>query len=132
MSILPDGTNPYGRMLDLMKNSSQKSEGGLMLGQYLGNKKFQVGEMTLERKDYLMLTSKVELDGVSFNIPGLKKKKHTVTRSVTDTWGKTETFSFDFVVPGIKKGDQVIAYQLGDGAFVILGRVVDKGGDEDE
>ena len=132
MSILPDGTNPYGRMLDLMKKASPKTT-GLVLGEYLGNKKFQIGEITLERKDYLILQNRIKIDGKSFNIPIMKKKKHTVTRSVTDSWGKTETISFDVTVPALKKGDQVIAYQLGDGAYVILGRVVDKEEeDEDE
>ena len=131
MSILPDGTNAYGRMLDLMKRAAPKTQ-GLVLGEYLGNKKFQIGEMTLERKDYMILQNKIKIDNVTFNVPIMKKRTHTVTRSVTDSWGKTETFSFEVTVPALKKGDQVVAYQLGDGAFVILGRVVDKEEEDDE
>ena len=131
MSILPDGTNASGRMLDLMKRVAPKTQ-GLVLGEYLGNKKFQIGEMTLERKDYMILQNKIKIDNVTFNVPIMKKKTHTVTRSVTDSWGKTETFSFEVTVPALKKGDQVVAYQLGDGAFVILGRVVDKEEEDDE
>ena len=131
MSILPDGTNPYGRMLDLMKKSTPKTQ-GLVLGEYLGDKKFQIGEMTLERKDYMILQNKIKIDNVTFDVPIMKKKTHTVTRSVTDSWGKTETFSFEVTVPALKKGDQVVAYQLGDGAFVILGRVVDKEEEEND
>ena len=123
MSRRPDGTNPYGRFLELMKNSAPKVK-GIIRGEYLAAGKFRIGDQTLSPGDYTLVQNTFILDGHTFTIPGLSPQTHTVSRTVTHYGGGRETFSFSFEVPAMVKGDRVVAYQFGDGGYVILGKVV--------
>ena len=122
MGKLPDGTDPYGRLIDLMKKASPDVR-GIVLGEYLGNKKFQVGDMTLDPGDYIIIQTQITIDGKTFNLPGLETQTKTITRTVTNSAG-SDTFTINVSVPALQKGDAVIAYQFGDEEYVIIGKVV--------
>ena len=135
MGQLPDGTNGIGRMLDIIRAAGRTSsdDTGIVYGEYLGNKKFLVGDITLEPGDYVLLQNQIKIDGKVFNLPGLVEQKKTVKRTVThyhydDDSDKNhevkESFEFDVIVPQLEKGDPVIAYQFGNEEFVIFGKVV--------
>ncbi len=124
MSKLPDGTNPYGRLLKMMhETASDEVPAGIVKGEYLGGGSFSIGDHTFDRDEVLILQNQITIDGVTFDIPGLEDQEHTVTRTVTHSHG-SESFSFDVGVPAIQKGDEVIAYQFGDEEYVIIGKVV--------
>lgn len=124
MSKLPDGTNPYGRMLQMMRNAASKEvPTGIQKGEYLGDGQFLIGDMTLDRDDYIILQNQITIDEKTFDIPGLEEQTHTVTRTVTHSHG-SESFSFDVSVPALQKGDTVLAYQFGDEEYAIIGKVV--------
>ena len=120
MSRLPDGTNPYGRFLDVMRKASSNTA-GLIRGEYLGNGRFKVGDQTLAPGEYSLVQSHISIDGHTFSFPELSRQAHTVSRTVTHDHGRQDTFSFTVEVPGIAKGDRVIAYQFEDAGYVILG-----------
>ena len=105
---LPDGTNPYGRMLSLMREASAKDAAtGLVLGEYLGNKKFLLGDHTFEDGEYMIVQNTINIGGKSFKVPGLEAQQNEIAS-----------------VPQLAKGDAVVAYQFDDAEFVILGKVV--------
>lgn len=126
MSLLPDGTNAYGRILNVMreiakKTAEENSAGArLVKGEYLGNKKFSVGSMTLDEGDYLLIQHDMIIDGHHFVIPGLEDQAYTI---VVNTYYGVRNIPVK--VPSIKKGDMVIAYQFGDEEFLILGKAVE-------
>ena len=123
MSKLPDGTNPYGRLLQLMCDASPDYN-GIVKGEYLGGGRFQIGGHTFDRDEVLLIQNEIVIDGAKFTIPGLEAQEHTVKRSVTHYQYGEEEFSFKISVPAIEKGDTVIAYQFGDEEFVIIGKAV--------
>ena len=132
MSNLPDGTNPYGRLLQLMCDASPEYN-GIVKGEYLGDGRFQVGGHTFDRDEVLLIQNEIIIDDFTFKIPGTEEQKHTVKRSVTHYYyasnndrnnERKEEFEFDVEVPPLQKGDTVIAYQFGDEEYVILGKVV--------
>lgn len=184
MSRLEDGTNPYGRLLDVMRGAAPKAR-GLVVGEYLGEGKFLVGDQKLSKGDYLLLQHTIMIDGEAFSIPELSDHEYTIHRDIDvesegecegedrieidvaapagtlTEWESEREITIDgelfalpspsrkehtivrdikvygtakvkgagrtdisVVVPSIQKGDKVLAYQLGDEDYVILGRVV--------
>lgn len=132
MSKIPDGTNPYGRILKMMHDASPEYV-GLVKGEYLGGGRFQIGGHTFDRDEVLIIQNEFIVDDFVFTIPGLEEQTHTVKREVTHYYyesdgnkndERVESFEFDVSVTPIAKGDTVIAYQFGDEEFVILGRAV--------
>ena len=115
MSKLPDGTNPYGRLIDLMRNASETPK-GIVLGEYIGGGKFQVGEQTLEKGDYFLLQNSITIGGINFKLPGLETQSGSIT---------VGEYSFSVSVPALKNGDMVAAYQLGNEEYIIMGKVVE-------
>ena len=121
MSKLPDGTNPYGRLLDIMRQSAQKEiPSGLVMGEYRGGGRFQIGANEFESEDVLIIQNTIMIDGATFKMPGLEEQKHTVKKNVTIA-EETAEVSFDVKVPELEEGDTVIAYQFDDEEYVILG-----------
>lgn len=115
MSKLPDGTNPYGRLLDLMRNASDTPR-GIDLGEYIGGGKFTVGSQTLEKGDYFLIQNSITIGGTEFKLPCLEEQN-------ADIEVGEETFSVS--VPALKAGDTVAAYQLGNEEYIIFGKVVE-------
>lgn len=132
MSKLPDGTNPYGRILKLMQEASPKHR-GIVKGEYLGGGRFQIGGHTFDRDEILLIQNEFIVDDFKFVIPGIEEQVHTVKREVTHYYyvsdsdknsERKEEFEFDVSVPPLQKGDMVVAYQFGDEEFVVLGKAV--------
>lgn len=132
MSQKPDGTNPYGRLLDVMRNASP-SVNVIVKGEYQGDGKFLIGAHTFNKDEVLLVQNEITIDGKTFKIPGLTEQKHTVKRTVTHYHYDSdsdknheveESFEFEVSVPQLKKGDPVIAYQFGNEEYVVIGKVV--------
>ena len=122
------GTNPYGRLLSVMKHAAGTPK-GLVKGEYLGDGRFSIGAHTFDEGETSILQTEATIDGWTYKMPGLEKQEHTIVRTVTDTHGKTDTIEIKVSVPPIKKGDMVAAWQFGDEEYLILGKV--HGGDEE-
>lgn len=124
MSKLPDGTNPYGRFLEVMRNmADRENAAGIVPGEYLGDGRFQIGDHTFDSDEVGMIQNQIVIDSHTFVIPGIESQTHTVTKDVT-IGEETTSVSFSVSVPPLEKGDTIIAYQFDDEEFVILGKVV--------
>ena len=66
----------------------------------------KVGDLTLARDDYLLLTHEIKVNGKLMKIPYKKQQ-----------------ISSDIVIPPLKKGDKVLCYQISDETFVVFGKV---------
>lgn len=111
MSQLPNGPNPYGRLLDLMMKTKGETK-GIVKGEYLGDGKFSIGGHTFDLDEVLLIQNHITVDGKTFDIPSTETQAKTVTVGGD---------SFDVSVPKMTKGDSIVAYQFDDEEFVILG-----------
>lgn len=88
---------------------------GFLIGEMLTGAQIKVGDLTLARDDYLLLTNEIEVNGTVMKMP--YKKKQSVT--ITHYHGETITVA----IPPLKKGDKVLCYQINDEEFVVFGKV---------
>ncbi len=110
--------NPYGRLMAVMgKAGRAAAESGqaLMIGEMLTGAQLKVGDVTLARDDYLLLTNEIEVNGTVMKIPYKSRQSKTVT---TPHGG-----SITVAVPPLKKGDKVLCCQISDEDFVVFGKV---------
>ena len=110
--------NPYGRIMALMGGAGKAAadtDSGFLIGEMLSGAQVRVGDLTLARDDYLLLTHEIEVNGTTMKIPF--KKRQSVT--ITDYHGTTATIA----IPPLKKGDKVLCYQINDEEFVVFGKV---------
>jgi len=110
--------NPYGRLMAVMgKAGRDAAEPGpeLMIGEMLTGAQLKVGDVTLARDDYLLLTNEIEVNGKVMKIPYKTRQSKTVT---TPHGG-----SITVAVPPLKKGDKVLCCQISDEDFVVFGKV---------
>jgi len=110
--------NPYGRLMTIMGKAGQgavDTGSGLMIGEMLTGAQLKVGDVTLARDDYLLLTNEIEVNGKVMKIPHKTRQSKTVT---TPDGG-----SITVAIPPLKKGDKVLCYQLSDEDFVVFGKV---------
>lgn len=122
--MLPDGTDPYGRFLEVIRKiSGGASPNGIVKGEYMGGKKFSIGSHTFTDKEVSILQNEIEIDGKTFKIPGYEDQEKTIKKTVT-IGGESDDIEIDVKVPKLKKGDSVIAYQFGSEEYVIIGKVV--------
>ena len=121
------GTDGIGRMLKVMRNVAAGARGnGIVLGEYLGDGKFKIGDHTFLKGEYLIsehltdYTMKISLD------------EKTETRAGGSGYGQFDSHDHDVkweevemnFKSTLKKGDSVICYQFGDEEFVIIDKVV--------
>lgn len=110
--------NPYGRLMHIMGNAGKKAtstDEGFLIGEMISGAQLKVGDLTLARDDYLLLTHEIKVNGTTMKIPF--KRSQSVT--ITDYHGTRATIA----VPPLKKGDKVLCYKLSDETFVVFGKV---------
>ena len=110
--------NPYGRMMKIFGEAGRAAANTgeeFMIGEMLTGAQLKVGDVTLARDDYLLLTNEIEVNGKVMKIPYKKRQEKTVTTP----HGGTITVA----VPPLKKGDKVLCYQLSDEEFIVFGKV---------
>ena len=110
--------NPYGRLMAVMGKAGMAAAGSgqeLMIGEMLTGAQLKVGDVTLARDDYLLLTNEIEVNGKVMKIPYKTRQSKTVT---TPHGG-----SITVAVPPLKKGDKVLCCQISDEDFVVFGKV---------
>ncbi len=109
--------DPYGRIMQIMGKAGKKAvdEGaGFLIGEMLTGAQVRVGDLTLARDDYLLLTNEIEVNGKVMKMPYKSRQAKTVT---------IEGREITVVVPPLKKGDKVLCYQINDEDFVVFGKV---------
>lgn len=113
--------NPYGRMMDIFGKAGKKAvqtdtEGdGLIIGEMLTGAQLKVGDLTLARDDYLLLTNEIEVNGKTMKLP----YKNRQDIKITHYHGEVITVA----IPPLKKGDKVLCCQISDEEFVVFGKV---------
>lgn len=110
--------NPYGRLMSVMGGAGKAATGkqtDFLIGEMLSGATLKVGDLTLARDDYVLLTNEIEINGKVMKIP--YKKRQSVT--ITDYHGTKATIA----IPPLKKGDKVLCYQISDEEFVVFGKV---------
>ena len=108
--------NTYGRFMQLMANAGgEDGNYGVVIGEMLSGSRLKVNDLLLERKDYMVLTNSIKVNGKELKFPFKKAQSKTV--STGD--GTSVTVS----VPALKKGDKVLCYQIDDEDVIILGRL---------
>lgn len=109
--------NPYGRLVAAMGRAGKKAADtgkDFLIGEMLSGATLKVGDLTLARDDYLLLTNEVKINGKVLRLPYKKEQTVTITNQ-----GMTTTIT----VPPLKKGDKVLCYQISDEEFVVFGKV---------
>lgn len=109
--------NPYGRLMSVMGKAGKAAADtgeGFLIGEMLTGAQLKVGDLTLTRDDYLLLTNEIEVNGTVMKIPYKARQANTVTID-----GRQITVA----VPPLKKGDKVLCYQISDENFVVFGKV---------
>ena len=121
------GSNGIGRMLDIMRNVAHMEQGnGLVLGEYLGDKKFQIEEHVFKEGEYQCL------EGVFDKELEFTFEDKTEARAGGSGYAQFESHDHDVkwikkkitLHTTLEKGDIVLAYQFGDEDYVIIGKVV--------
>lgn len=110
--------DPYGRLMSVMGKAGRSATdtgSGFLIGEMLSGAKIKVGDLTLARDDYLLLTHEIEVNGKTMKIPYKARQEKTVTMY----HGETVTVA----IPPLKKGDKVLCYQINDEEFVVFGKV---------
>ena len=110
--------NPYGRLMAVMGKAGMAAVGSgpeLMIGEMLTGAQLKVGDVTLARDDYLLLTNEIEVNGKVMKIPYKTRQSKTVTIP--------HGGSITVAVPPLKKGDKVLCCQISDEDFVVFGKV---------
>lgn len=110
--------NPYGRLMALMGGAGKKAADtgeGFLIGEMLTGAQLKVGDLTLARDDYLLLTNEIKVNGKVMKLPF--KKEQSIT--ITHYHGETITVA----IPPLKKGDKVLCYQISDEEFIVFGKV---------
>ena len=110
--------NPYGRLVAARGRAGKKAADtgeGFLIGEMLTGAQIKVGDLTLARDDYVLLTNDIEINGKVMKIP--YKKRQSVT--ITDYHGTKATIA----IPPLKKGDKVLCYQINDEEFAVFGKV---------
>lgn len=113
------GANPYGRLLAIMGGAGKEAADlgdGFMIGEMLTGAQLKVGDVTLARDDYMLLTNEIEVNGKVMKIPYKTRQEKVVT---TPHGGQITV-----AIPPLKKGDKVLCYQISDEEFVVFGKVV--------
>ena len=109
--------DPYGRIMQVMGRAGEKATdvgNGFLIGEMISGAKVRVGDLTLAREDYLLLTNEIEVNGKVMKIPYKTKQEKTVT---------VDGGSIKVAIPPLKKGDKVLCYQIIDEDFVVFGKV---------
>lgn len=113
--------NPYGRLLTVMGNAGKSAAdtgAGFLIGEMLTGAQIKVGDLTLARDDYLLLTHEIEVNGTVMKIPYKKRQEKVV---ITHHGASQEKVIV--AIPPLKKGDKVLCYQISDEEFVVFGKV---------
>ena len=101
--------DPYGRLMSVMGKAGRSATdtgSGFLIGEMLSGAKIKVGDLTLARDDYLLLTHEIEVNGKTMKIPyKARQEKGSIA------------------IPPLKKGDKVLCYQINDEEFVVFGKV---------
>jgi len=120
-------TNGIGRMLNVMRGMARMEQGnGLVLGEYLGGKKFQIEEHVFEEGEYQCLEGLFDKE-LKFTYRG-----KTEARAGGSGYAQFESHDHDVkwkeetivLHSTLEKGDIVLCYQFGDEGYVIIGKVV--------
>ena len=110
--------NPYGRLMQIIGHSGAKAADtgeGFLIGERLTGAQLKVGDVTLARDDYLLLTNEIEVNGKTMKLPYKKRQEVRITHY----HGEVITVA----IPPLKKGDKVLCYQISDEEFVVFGKV---------
>lgn len=115
---MSEKANPYGRIMSLMGGAGKAAAdtgAGFLIGEMITGAQIKVGDLTLARDDYVLLTHEIKVNDKKFKIP----YKSTQSITIEHYHGETITIS----VPPLKKGDKVLCYQINDEEFVVFGKV---------
>ena len=82
-----------------------------LIGEMITGAQLKVGDLTLARDDYYLLTNEIEVDGTVMKFPYKRRQSVDIDGNVT------------IEIPPLKKGDKVLCCQISDDTFVVFGKV---------
>lgn len=117
------GVNGSDGILGIMRNiANDEQADGFVTGELMAGGKIRIGDTTIEKDDYTILTNTIIIDGKTVSFPSVADQ--TVEMTYTHPHSITpdpETKIIKF--PKIPVGATLLMMQLEDGGYIVFGEV---------